>query len=160
VKKFLVAILGLVLTGSLCAEEEPSLRCYFYPISVSDELKPNVRFSRPLFGLGKQIVEIDPEQKGVWEKAKTIDSSERQISFKDGWGFTNSKNCKDAKFNALDHCPTSKIIEKRIIRVPNNGLDVVKAKQWFETDCCYDKTQYAAGDVAKKGVCIVLRVLD
>ena len=151
---------NLVLSSSLSAGEVPSLRCGFYPLDTTNELKANVRLIRSFFGLGRQIVEIDPERDGTWTEVVTIDSNENEVSYRDGWSVKNSKTCDSSKYNALDHCPTFKIVDKKILRVPSSGLEVVKTKQWFQTDCCHNKTPFNAGDLMSEGACVVIRALE
>ena len=155
---FLLA--NLVLSSSLSAGEVPSLRCGFYPLDTTNELKANVRLTRNFFGLGRQIVEIDPERDGTWTEAVTVDSNANEVSYRDGWGVKNSKTCENSKYNALDHCATLKIVDKKILRAPASGLEVVKTKQWFQTDCCYDKRPFNAGDLMSEGACVVIRTLE
>lgn len=158
--KATLLLANLVLSSSLSAGEVPSLRCGFYPLNTTDVLKANVRFTRNFFGLGRQIVEIDPERDGTWKEVVTLEANENEVSYRDGWGVTNSKTCEDLKYNALDHCPTMKIIDKKIFRVPASGLEVVKTKQWFQTDCCYAKMPFNAGDLMSEGACVLIRTLE
>ena len=158
--KATLLLANLVLSSSLSAGEVPSLRCGLYPLDTTNELKANVRLTRNFFGLGRQIVEIDPERDGTWTEAGTVDSNANEVSYRDGWGVKNSKTCESSKYNALDHCPTLKIVDKKILRVPASGLEVVKTKQWFQTDCCYDKTPFNAGDLMSEGACVVIRALE
>ena len=158
--KISVLLASLALSSSLSARDVPSLRCGFYSLNTTDILKANVRFTRNFFGLGRQVVEIDPERDGTWTEVVTVDSNENEVSYRDGWGVKNSKTCESSKYNALDHCPTLKIVDKRILRIPASGLEVVKTKQWFQTDCCYDKAPFNAGDLMSEGACVVIRTLE
>ena len=146
-RKISFLLVNMALSSSLSAGNVPSLRCGFYSLNTTDIFKANVRFTRNFFGLGRQVVEIDPEGDSNWTEVVTLDANENEVSYRDGWGVKNSKSCESLKYNALDHCPTLKIIDKKILRVPASGLEVVKTKQWFQTDCCYDKTQFNSVDL-------------
>jgi len=159
-KNVLVLMLGLAIGGLANASDITSLRCDFYPIESDNDFTPNVRFTRGWLGFGGQRVEVDPERDGSWKEAATIEANDSQISYKDGWGLKNTKDCEIPRFNVLDHCPTVKIIEKEVARDLNNEMDVVITKQWFEKDCCYKQRQFSAGDLATRGSCILIKVAD
>ena len=156
----LLAIVGSVLYLPSYASELPSLSCDFYPIESPSDNTPNVRFTRGWLGIGKQRVEIDPERDGSWTEVVTINANDHQVSYKDGWGLKNSKDCEVPRFNALDHCPTLKIIDKEILTDRSDEVEIVMTKQWFETDCCYQGRQFRAGDLASKGSCILIKSAD
>ena len=156
-KNILLILVALTFCLSSHAYEFSSLRCDFYPIESDNDLTPNVRFTRGWLGFGGQRVEVDPRRDGSWREAITIEANDSQISFKDGWGLKNTKDCETPRFNVLDHCPTVKIIEKEVARDLNNEMDVVITKQWFEKDCCYKQRQFSAGDLATRGSCVLLK---
>jgi hypothetical protein len=110
--------------------------------------------------MGKQKVEIDPERDGSWTEVVTINANDHQVSYKDGWGLKNSKDCESPRFNALDHCPTLKIIDKEILTGRSDEVEIVLTKQWYETDCCYKGGQFRAGDLASKGSCVLVKSPD
>jgi hypothetical protein len=153
-------MIALALVCSSRVSAMPSLSCDFYPIEPSSDNTPNVRLTRGWLGIGKQRVEIDPERNGSWREAVTINANEHQVSYKDGWGLKNSKDCESPRFNALDHCPTLKIIEKEIVPGRSDEGGIVMTKQWFETDCCYKGKQFRAGDLASKGSCALIKPAD
>jgi hypothetical protein len=159
-KNFFSLIAGLALCCPSYAHELPSLSCDFYPIESPSDNTPNVRFTRGWLGMGKQKVEIDPERDGSWTEVVTINANDHQVSYKDGWGLKNSKDCESPRFNALDHCPTLKIIDKEILTGRSDEVEIVLTKQWYETDCCYKGGQFRAGDLASKGSCVLVRSAD
>ena len=155
-KNVLVVMLGLASSGVTNASDITSLRCDFYPIESSNDFTPNVRVTRGWLGLGGQRVEIDPKRNGSWNETVTINVNDHQVSYKDGWGLKNSKDCEVPRFNALDHCPTLKIIDKEIVPGRSDEVEIVMTKQWFEADCCYKGRQFRAGDLASKGSCALI----
>jgi hypothetical protein len=160
VKNLLLFAVGLVSFFPSYASELPSLSCDFYPIESSSDKTPNVRLTRGWLGMGEQKVEIDPKRKGSWNETVTVSASDHQVSYKDGWGLKNSKDCEALRFNALDHCPTLKIIEKEIVTGRSDEGEIVMTKQWFETDCCYQGRHFRAGDLASKGSCVLVKSPD
>jgi hypothetical protein len=53
-----------------------------------------------------------------------------------------------------------KIIEKEVARDLNSEMNTVITKQWFETDCCHQKRQFRAGDLATRGSCVLIKVAE
>ena len=153
-----IAVLVISLTLCIVAEaaDKTHLYCGFYPYKG---VHPNVRLSKSLMGFGNQLVEIDPNGTGEWEKVKVLKADDYSITYKDGWGYTNDKNCKDEKFNSLNFCHTVKVIFKAVVRNNETGKDIVRTKEYYQTDCCVEKKQRNAGDDAsnlRRG-CAVLR---
>lgn len=112
-----------------------------------------VKISKKFFGLGELEVFIRPT--GDWQKVKILKQDDTYVFFNDGWGFDNSKKCKNPKFTSMNFCPINKEIDLLVRNAPVGKY--FQVNQYVNNNCCENGKEYKAGDFYKESICLILK---